>query len=84
MEPRPADFSAPAMLEAFRRHLDYVFWWVSDGVSRTVMPAYDNVLSETERWQVIAYSWYLGEQARGSMPWRQGLAFQRRLLPRLP
>ncbi len=66
MDPRPADFAAPPMQEAFRQHQDYVFWWVSEGVPRTVMPAFEDVLSETERWQAITYAWYLGEQASKS------------------
>ncbi len=64
LEPRPADFSTPAMQEAFREHEDYVFWWVSEGVEQTSMPAFKDRLSEIERWQVITYDRYLGEQAR--------------------
>ncbi|MGE5617868.1 MAG: c-type cytochrome [Sphingomonadaceae bacterium] len=63
LEPAPANFSAPSMLSAFRDHPDYVFWWVSEGVAETGMPAFKDELSETERWQVITYAWYLAEQA---------------------
>jgi len=63
---RPADFAAPPMLNVFREHQDYTFWWVSDGVNQTVMPSFKDIMSETERWQVITYAWYLGEQKRES------------------
>ncbi len=65
LEPAPANFSAPSMLNALRNHQDYVFWWVSDGVAETGMPPFKYDLSETERWQAITYAWYLGEQAAG-------------------
>lgn len=61
LEPQPADFTAPSLQRAFRQYQDYVFWWVSDGVVQTAMPAYRDSLGETERWQVITYSWFLGE-----------------------
>lgn len=61
LEPQPADFAAPLMLRALREHQDYLFWWVSEGVPRTAMPAWKERMSETERWQVITYAWYLGE-----------------------
>jgi len=72
LEPRPADFAAPPMLAAFREHQDYVYWWVSEGVVQTSMPAYKDRLSETERWQVITYSWSLGERAGGTTPGSPG------------
>lgn len=68
LEPAPANFAAPSVLQAFREHQDYVFWWVSEGVAETSMPAFKDSLSETERWQVITYSWYLGEQAAKGTP----------------
>ncbi len=63
MEPRPADFGAPPMLNAFRNHQDYAFWWIAEGVPKTVMPAYRERMTDTQIWQVMIYSWYLGEQA---------------------
>jgi cytochrome c553 len=68
LEPLPADFAAPPMLNAFRNHQDYVFWWVTEGVPQTAMPAYELILSDVERWQVILYSWYLGELALPPVP----------------
>jgi len=65
LEPSPADFASPPMLEAFRNHQDYVYWWVREGVPKTVMPAWQNRLSDTQTWQVITYAWYLGENADG-------------------
>jgi len=63
LEPKPADFAAPLMVTALKDHQDYVFWWVSEGVSKTVMPAWQVRLSENERWQVITYVESLVEQA---------------------
>ena len=62
MDQLPANFSYPAMQNAFRNHQDYVFWWVSAGVDKTVMPSFQNTLTETQIWQVITYEWQLGEQ----------------------
>ncbi|MHB0867919.1 MAG: c-type cytochrome [Chloroflexota bacterium] len=82
LEPAPANFSTPPMLNAFRSHQDYVFWWVSDGVAETGMPAFKDELSETERWQAITYAWYLGEQAAGSASgWIGGEPVSTRRLP---
>jgi len=66
----PADFAAGPMLNAFRQHQDYVYWWVSEGVPPSEMPAYKDILSPTERWAVITYAWYLGEQTIGNVPSR--------------
>lgn len=63
LEPRPADFGAPPMLNAFRNNQDYVFWWLAEGVPKTVMPSYRERLNDTQIWQVMIYAWYLGEQA---------------------
>lgn len=59
----PADFAAPLMQDAFRNHPDYVYWWVSDGVAHTEMPAYKDLLTPTEIWQAITYAQHLGQQA---------------------
>lgn len=82
LEPSPADFAAPSMLYAFREHQDYVFWWVSDGVAETPMPAWKDIMSETERWQVITYAWQLGEQ--GAQNPSAGTSGQPRRSYRLP
>lgn len=65
LEPKPADFTAPLMRAAFRDHQDYVFWWVSEGVPKTSMPAWQVRLNETQRWQVITHAQWLAEQAAG-------------------
>lgn len=74
LEPQPADFTAPPMLNAFRNHQPYVYWWVSEGVAKSPMPAWHTRMSETERWQVITYAWSLGEQgtAGASSPGGRG------------
>ena len=68
LEPRPANFASPAMQDASQKRPDYLFWRVSDGVPQTGMPSWKDQLSETQRWQVIAYIRYLGEQARSGGP----------------
>ena len=60
LEPRPADFAATPMLYAFNDHQDYTYWWVAEGIPRSSMPSWKNVLSEIEIWQVITYAWHLG------------------------
>ncbi len=62
LEPQPNDYAAPLPLSAFRDHQDYVFWWVSEGLPKTSMPAWQDRLNETQRWQVITFAWHLGEQ----------------------
>ena len=32
-----------------------IFYWISDGVASTTMPAWKDQLSETERWELIRY-----------------------------
>jgi mono/diheme cytochrome c family protein len=65
---RPADYSAPPMLTAFRQHPDYVFWWVSEGVAQSSMPSFKDLMSDTQRWQVITYAWSLGEKGTKATP----------------
>jgi mono/diheme cytochrome c family protein len=62
LEYQPASFAAPPLQRAFAENPDYVFWWVSDGVAQTPMPAFADQLSVAERWQVIAYARHLGQQ----------------------
>ena len=64
LEPRPANFAAIPMLNAFNQHQDYTYWWVAEGIPRSGMPSWKNVLSETEIWQVITYAWHLGLRAQ--------------------
>ncbi|MCL5107504.1 MAG: c-type cytochrome [Chloroflexi bacterium] len=62
LEPKPADFGAPPMVNAFQNHEDYVFWWVSEGVPQTVMPDWQGRFDVQARWQVIAYARSLARQ----------------------
>ena len=32
-----------------------IYYWISDGVASTPMPAWKDQLSETERWELIRY-----------------------------
>ena len=32
-----------------------IFYWISNGVASTAMPAWKDQLSETQRWQIIRY-----------------------------
>ncbi|MHB1417589.1 MAG: cytochrome c [Chloroflexota bacterium] len=63
MDPLPANFTAPLTLREFSEHQDYAFGVVSAGKVQSPMPAFQQTLGETERWQVITYAWYLGLQA---------------------
>lgn len=63
MDPQPADFTAPLILREFTEHQDYAYGVVSAGKVQSPMPAFQQTLGETERWQVITYAWYLGLQA---------------------
>jgi mono/diheme cytochrome c family protein len=68
IEPGPPSFASPAMLEAFEKHADYVSFWVDDGLERTPMPAFGDVMSEQEIWQAITYAWYLGLELKRNPP----------------
>ncbi|MHB1414520.1 MAG: c-type cytochrome [Chloroflexota bacterium] len=68
IDQRPPDYASEQMLNMFRNHADYAFWHVSEGIDKTVMPAFKDLLTEDERWQAITYAWYLGEQAAGTSP----------------
>lgn len=65
---KPPDFAATQMLNEFGNYPDYAFWRVSEGIDKTVMPAFKNLLTEDERWQAITYGWYLGERQAGKSP----------------
>lgn len=50
--PKPANLTEAHVDE----HTDgEMFWWVSHGIPGTAMPAWEEQLSETERWQVIHF-----------------------------
>jgi mono/diheme cytochrome c family protein len=51
MVPRPLDLTVHVPL-----HSDgEIFWFVSEGIGGTQMPAWKNDLTEMERWQVVRY-----------------------------
>lgn len=47
------DFRVPERMKLFSD--SYMFWRVSEGVSKTKMKAWKSKLSEEDRWKVIAY-----------------------------
>jgi hypothetical protein len=52
MNPRPADFR----VHMAAGHTDgELFYWVSEGLRGTAMPAFRDLLSEEERWHVINF-----------------------------
>jgi mono/diheme cytochrome c family protein len=51
MVPRPLDLTVHVRLHAEGE----IFWFVSEGISGTQMPAWKEQLTETERWQVVRY-----------------------------
>ena len=57
LDPKPADFTDAAMMNSLSDA--YLFWRVSQGGAvapfNSAMPAWENGLSEEERWQVISY-----------------------------
>jgi mono/diheme cytochrome c family protein len=57
LDPKPADFSKSTHIANMRD--DYLFWRVSEGGAfppfGSAMPAFKTVLTEAERWQVLAY-----------------------------
>jgi mono/diheme cytochrome c family protein len=53
LRPPPANLAGPAIVPA---HSDaYLFYRLTIGKRGSAMPAFGNSLSETERWEVIAY-----------------------------
>ncbi|HYK97154.1 MAG TPA: cytochrome c [Candidatus Acidoferrales bacterium] len=51
LQPRPFNLQVHVPL-----HFEgEIFYWISNGVAGTAMPAWKDQLSETERWQVIRY-----------------------------
>lgn len=51
MVPRPLDLTVHVPLHGDGE----IFWFVSEGIGGTQMPAWKNDLTETERWQVVRY-----------------------------
>ncbi len=51
---RPADFTDKEMVS--RMSDSFWFWRVSEGIEGSGMPAWKNVLNETQRWLVINYA----------------------------
>jgi len=52
LNPRPADLTAAHVDD----HTDGdLFWWLTHGIPGTAMPAWQEQLSETERWLVVHY-----------------------------
>ena len=51
MNPRPVDLTVHVPQHAQGE----IFYWISEGVAGTQMPAWKDQLSETERWQVVRF-----------------------------
>jgi copper transport protein len=52
LDPKPADLTAAHVDD----HTDGdLFWWLTSGIPGTAMPAWQEQLSESERWMVIHY-----------------------------
>jgi len=53
LNPPPADFRGGPIL---RNHSDaFLYWRIAEGKHGTAMPQWDGVLTENERWEVIAF-----------------------------
>lgn len=53
VNPRPADFTKPQGIDD---HSDgELFWYISKGIAGTSMPAFENFLTEEERWTLVHY-----------------------------
>ncbi len=59
LTPRPADLTVHA-----RQHTEgELYWWVTNGIATTAMPAWQTSLTDTQRWQVVGYIRTLGQPA---------------------
>jgi mono/diheme cytochrome c family protein len=58
LTPPPVDFSSPYVKSM---PPDFRFWRVSEGVPGTGMPAWKDILSADQIWQVIAYEMSFGK-----------------------
>lgn len=61
LSPPPSDLTA--------RHLDdhtdgELFWWITHGMPGTAMPAWEGILGETQRWQLIHHLRAIRRQTR--------------------
>ncbi len=67
LRPRPADLTAP---HTGAHTAGDLFWWLSHGIRRSAMPAFEDRLSETDRWDLINFLRTLSaaEQARSLGP----------------
>ena len=62
VNPRPADFTKPQGIDD---HSDgELFWYISHGIAGSSMPAFENILSEEERWILVHYIRSFSEAAR--------------------
>lgn len=53
LNPKPADFTAP---NGIPQHSDgELFWWISQGIAGSSMPAFEALLTEEERWILVHY-----------------------------
>lgn len=48
----PADLTAPHLLS---HRVGDLFWWIGNGIARGGMPAFGEILSENQRWDVINF-----------------------------
>ena len=67
LRPRPADLTAP---HTGAHTAGDLFWWLSHGIRGSAMPAFEDRLSETDRWDLINFLRALSaaEQARSLGP----------------
>ncbi|HZR82466.1 MAG TPA: cytochrome c [Candidatus Binatia bacterium] len=62
LTPPPANLAGPDIVPA---HSDaYLFWRMSVGKRGSAMPSFQHSLSETERWEIVAYLRSLAERSR--------------------
>src|SRR6266404_884130 len=52
LKPAPADLTAPHIGDHTAGDM---FWWISHGMSGSTMPAFDDQIGETGRWQLVMY-----------------------------
>lgn len=53
VNPKPADFTKPQGIDD---HSDgELFWYISKGIPGSSMPAFENILTEEERWTLVHY-----------------------------
>ncbi len=61
LSPPPSDLTAAHLDD----HTDGdLFWWITHGMPGTAMPAWEDILVETQRWQLIHYLRAIRRQAR--------------------